>query len=365
MDPRAGLTGDILAKIVRSIPISGARVPKRFGLHGDPGGWVVVAGGGLGKFFCCHFVVHSEAQVAPIRKAFLSLNHPAFPLARLPFPCLYLPMKKAFFPVAICSSLFLLSQAANAKLPQLNEKPFLGYFIGIKDRKLQFGVTSDGKAMLFPLKRDGSPVSLFNPIPVSYEILETMPDGKVVSKTIKVESLATTHPATENPETPVTFTGMVTGNAAFEVTVAEERGGFSLSGKITDKGTLTNPLQFVISINFNPYKEGGGKDDEALEKFEKKIKREELSLTTTDSKREKIEFLSSVNPAKLYSQGLTKAELKTEGFGGIGFGLEAVGKSKIMFEEKVEKPFWNGFTARWSVNEDGDPAQAKLIVTAN
>ena len=73
---------------------------------------------------------------------------------------------------------------------------------------------------------------------------------------VKVDSLASAQPPVEDPKLPVTFTGKVTGDAAFEMTVAPERGGFSLSGKVTDKGSVTNPLQFVVTIDWNPYRDG-------------------------------------------------------------------------------------------------------------
>ena len=273
-------------------------------------------------------------------------------------------MKKTFLPIAICSSILLLSQGVRAELPELNEKPFLGYFVGVNNKKLQFGITADGKAVLYPLKRDGSPVALFNPIPVTYEILETMPDGKVVSKAIKPATLASSQPATLNPKTPVTLTGKVTGDAAFEISVTEVRDGFSLSGKVTDKGTLTNPLKFAISINFNPYKERGGKDDAAREKFVKSIKRDDLKLVAVGGKKGKIGFTEEVNVADEYSDGITSATLETGGYGGVEFTLEATGDSKIVFQDKGKQAVWNGFTTKWSVNEGGDAAQAKLLVTA-
>ena len=108
-----------------------------------------------------------------------------------------------------------------------------------------------------------------------------------------------------------------------------------------------------------------GDEDDALEKFEKKVKRDELRFETVGGKREKIEFLDKVTPAKLYTDGFTEAELRTGGYGGVTFGMEAVGKSKIEFEDKGEKELWSGFSTRWSVNADGDPGAAKLIVTAD
>jgi len=283
---------------------------------------------------------------------------------------LYPLMKSPFRYLAAASFLFLAAPPVHAELPPLMEKPWLGYFVGLNDRKLQFGITSKGKAILLPLKRDGTPHSRSNPINVNFEILETAPDGKVVGKQVREETLASEQPASENPEVPVKITGKVTGDAAFELTVARERGGFSLSGKITDKGTLTNPLQFVVTLDFDPHKDGPrqGADDnkkDAIEKFEEKIKRDELRFETVASKRGKIEFMDTLNPATLYPDGFTRAELRTGGYGGVTFELEAVGKSKIVFEDKGEQEFWKGFSTRWSVNGDGDPAQAKLLVTAN
>ena len=270
-------------------------------------------------------------------------------------------MKKTFLPLVLFSALLI---PAQAELPGLNEKPWLGYFVGIKDRKFQFGVTSKGEAILYPLKRDGSVQSLFNPIKINYEILETMPDGKVVSKRVKEESLSSEQPATEDPKQPMKLTGKVTGDAAFELVITSERNGFSISGKITDNGTLTNPLRFAVSVAFDPHKNAVKETESAQEKFEKELKREEIKLTLTNRDREKVEFLEKVNLAQKFPEGFTSAELDTEGYNGVEFALEAVGKSKIVFEDKGEQEVWKGIPFQWSVNPDGDPAQAKLIITA-
>lgn len=276
----------------------------------------------------------------------------------------YVRMTKRFFPIATLTSIFLLAPFAHADLPQMAEHPWLGYFIGIQNRKSQFGITGKGDGIMHPLKRDGTPQATTNPIKVHYEILETSPEGKVVSKQVRADTLQTNHEATDDPKEPVKFTGKVTGDAAFAVVVTPERGGYSITGTITDKGTLTGSLQFVITIDWNPYKAGiTGDGEEALEKFEKKVKRDALRLVTVSGEREKIEFLDKVNPSKLYPDGFTKAELRTEGYTEVTYEMEAVGKSKITFEDKGEKEFWNGFSTRWSVDEGGDPAQAKLIIT--
>ncbi len=284
-----------------------------------------------------------------------------FPLACDGFLRFPQGMKKVVLPLVLVSALLI---PAQAELPGLNEKPWLGYFVGIKDRKFQFGVTAKGEAILYPLKRDGSVQSLFNPIKINYEILETMPDGKVVSKRVNEESLTSEQPATEDPTQPVKIAGKVTGDAAFELVIASERSGFSISGKVTDNGTLTNPLRFAVSVAFNPHRSNGEKSESAQEKFEKELKREEIKLTLTNRDREKVEFLEKVNLAQKFPDGFTTAELDTEGYGGVEFQLEAVGPSKIVFEDKGEQEVWKGIPFQWSVNADGDPSQSKLVITA-
>lgn len=167
--------------------------------------------------------------------------------------------------LVIASGLFLASRVVQAELPTLQE-PWLGHFIGMKDGKFQFGVTTRGDGVLHPLKRNGDPVSIHNPIKVNFEVHETKPDGKVVSKKIQWDSLSSEQEAAVDPKDPLTFTGKTTGDATFEVTVVPGPEAVSLTGRILDKGTLTNPLTFAITTDFKPYKRVG----DNREAFEKK-----------------------------------------------------------------------------------------------
>lgn len=267
-------------------------------------------------------------------------------------------MKNQIAALAIASGFVFSASHATAQLPGLSEKPWLGYFLGLKDRKFQFGIITDGDALFEPLKRDGSAVSIHNPVKIHFEVLETMPDGKVVSKTIRKDTLASQSPAIEDPSKPVTFTGKVTGDAAFEVTVIPERGAVTFTGKITDKGTLSNPLSFAITSDFSPYKNASA-DDAEKDSFEKKIKRDEIRLEMVSGDREKLEFIEKTNPAETFKEGFTSADIRTEGYGGVGFEFEAVGKSKIIFEDKGEKALWDTFSLRWISTEPSDKLTIK------
>lgn len=251
----------------------------------------------------------------------------------------------------------------HAELPMITEKPWLGYFLGLKDKKFQFGITSKGEMVYEPLKRSGEAVNIHNPVKVHFEVLETMPDGKVVSKQVKAETLESTSPAVIDPEKPVLITGKTTGDAAFEVAIIPDRGEMSVTGRITDKGSLKNPLTFAVTFDFAPYKSETMDDDE-MKKFLKKIKRDEIRSELVDGGRAKLEFADEGNPATLHPKGFTALEIRTEAYGGVGFKFEASQKSNIILEDKGDRPLYKGFSIRWMINADADPTKEKLTIEA-
>lgn len=273
-------------------------------------------------------------------------------------------MKNPIPSLLVTAAILSLAPTTHAELPMLTEKPWLGYFLGYKDRKFQFGITSkDGQAIFEPLKSNGTPVNIHSPIKIQFKVLETMPDGKVVSRQIKASTLASAHPASDDPEKPVTVTGKVTGDIGFEYTITPERGAISISGKITDKGTVTNPVAFAVSMGFTPYKWQSEKPDDD-KAFEKKMKGDEMRLQLTSGKRAKIEFIDNINPATTHPEGFLAAEIRTEGYGGVNFELASTPKSKITFEDKGENPLWKTISLQWRVDEGADPATEKLTFGA-
>ena len=274
-------------------------------------------------------------------------------------------MKNALPCIALAAGLFLTPYTSHADLPGLKKQPWLGYFLGMETkRKFRFGVTAKGQGVLSALKSDGQPVYMNDPIQINFDVLETTPDGKTIRKQFRSDSLATDQEASEDPKSPVTFRGMVSGDATFEVTVSPERGGFSVSGRITDKGTITNPLHFAISADFTPYVSKPGDDESEIERFQKRAKKDVLRYETVTGKREKLEFLEETNPALSVPEAITKAQIETDGYGGIEFTLQASEKSQLTFDDKGSRPLWKGFTLCWKVDESVDTATQKLTITA-
>jgi hypothetical protein len=265
-------------------------------------------------------------------------------------------------PIFLCAVAIALSPAAHADLPMMKEKPWLGYFLGYKDRGARFLISSKGNTMFEPLKKDGTAIAVTNPVKLNFDIIETLPDGKTVRKKIDDDVFTSDSPASLDPKEPITIRGKVTGDATFEITVSEERGAISLTGRITDPGTNKNPLHLAISIDFLPYKHNGLETPEQQKNFEKKARRDEIRLELPMRERATLDFLDTMNPAKKAKDGFSSAEIRTEGYGGLRWQLTASEKSTLRFDDKGERPLWNGFTISWTSNPGTDPANEKFTI---
>ncbi|QTN33967.1 hypothetical protein HZ994_17135 [Akkermansiaceae bacterium] len=252
---------------------------------------------------------------------------------------------------------------SHADLPMIQEKPWLGTFLGYDSKSARFGISSKGNALIEPLKRDGTPIAVTNPVKVKFDIFETLPDGSTVRKMIADDAFTSDSPASIDPDKPVTIRGKATGDATFEITASEDRGAISLTGRITDKGTLTNPLRLAISIDLLPYKYSNQGDKDSQQKsFEKKAKRDEIRIELANREKLKFDFLDTMNLHEKTKDGFVSAEIRTEGYGGLRWNLTASPKSKLHFEDKGDRPVWNGFSISWSVNEGADPAAEKFTI---
>lgn len=105
---------------------------------------------------------------------------------------------------------------APAQLAMLDEAPFFGYHSAFANKRFLIGLAADGKILLRPMSDKSEPVSSLIQIEIKPVIEETMPDGKVAMRQVKVESLQTDKPITANLE-KVLVTGKTAGDAAFEL----------------------------------------------------------------------------------------------------------------------------------------------------
>jgi hypothetical protein len=244
-----------------------------------------------------------------------------------------------------------------AALPTMTEKQWLGYFVGVENRAFQFGFTSEGKAMIKPGKK-GAWVSSKLTIPVTFKVLETMPDGKVVSRQIQPESLESAQPATDKPQN-VVIKGKVTGDAGFEIFINEERGGISLGGRLLEPGILKNPLRFAIELKipdvYVDAKKNG--DKKAGKAFEEKTKNDRLQLVWTDKKRVKQSLTEAVDAgsAEINGPGIAGVQLELGAYHGRKIEVMASENSSITLENKPPAALVEGFSMTWTADVAKDP----------
>ena len=253
----------------------------------------------------------------------------------------------------------------SAELPGLQEKEWLGYFVGFKNKKFQFGITSQGKAAIKVMGKKGEPLAQKLTIPVEFLVEEIQPDGKVKAKNLKPESLESVQPATNKPQ-QIVIRGKVTGDATFEVFVNEDRGVISLGGRLLDPGTLTkNPVRFSIRVKFPdayPGAKAAGDKKEAKE-LEEKSKNDRLELSWTDGTRvrQPTDMPVAASSKEINGPGIAAMQVEFSAFDEKKFEFTASPSSTMTLSGGPAAPLHEGFTLTWRADPAKDPeAKARL-----
>lgn len=263
----------------------------------------------------------------------------------------------------VLAILLACTSLSTAQLPSLDKKPWQNYFFVLKQRKFQFGITTEGEAVFHPLTKRGEIIHVNNPVIFKIEILESKSDGKFTSKKINPGSLKSEQPPAFNPDKPVTYTGTVTGDAEFEITFIPSREGFAVTGKITDKGKLTNPLKIAIKMGLRPYIKDTTRTINETKSFEQRIKRDKFEATIASGNRKSYDFKKSANFHADMPDGVESLVMKSAGYDFTEFKVSTVSSSKIMFEEQIQVVA-DGADIRWIIPTESDPATDILEISA-
>ncbi len=241
----------------------------------------------------------------------------------------------------------------------MNDEKWLGLFLGFENKNLRFQFDSKGESQIKLYKKKGEFHREDLTISIDYQIEELMPDGKLVSKKIMADSLESSQPATTKPK-DVIIKGKVTGDAAFEIFVTEDRGTISLGGRVTDHGRLTkNPLRFSIQVNFpNAYPDSHSiTDDKKLKEFENDISKDRLQLIFTDGKRLRTKTSETIDPnsKEIREAQISAAQLEYASYKGHKFSIAALPNSSMVLKTTPMKPLFAGLKFTWTADPVKDP----------
>lgn len=252
------------------------------------------------------------------------------------------------------STLFLAAAGlvSAGELPQVNDKPWLGWFVGVEERHFRFGVRGDGEASLIPLSDRDEPVSSRYWIDIEPVIEEILPGGRVRTKQYQDDGWETEADPTDELET-VTYRGTVTDGARFEVHFevdgSEIRGG----GRLLDAGGLTdNPIRFAIRVKIpNVYVYQDNED-----RLEDLADGDRIRMERADGEDLRFDGMDVVWAEKEHSgPGIRTARIDLEGYDGAKIDLDSGEAGLFEFWNGSKRELHKGFTMGWKPDPEKDP----------
>lgn len=248
---------------------------------------------------------------------------------------------------------------ASAQLPSLTDKDHLGYFVAADRRTLQFRIESDGRTVINVLDSKGLPLNKDYAISVAFNVEETTPDGKTISRKFIPDSLQSEQEATTKPK-DLTIKGKVTGDIEFEASVTEDRGAFILGGRLLNPAGLKNPTRFTIDVGIPKAVPKSKKDEDekkAAKEQKERIKSDKVQLLWTDGKKARITSDQEVEGSskEVTGPGITSASIEFAVFEERKITVTASPNSSIRLSNKAKQSLSEGFTLSWSADPAKDP----------
>ncbi|MFU8893114.1 MAG: hypothetical protein ACNA8L_05740 [Luteolibacter sp.] len=268
---------------------------------------------------------------------------------------------------------------AHARLPSLDQSPWIGYFAGSKATRGMFGITVDG-TLYYNHSADLENVNsgYFHRIHPSVE--ETRPDGEIVRHRLDPDSLKTADQPTTSP-TMITYQGKVRGGAVIEVVVDFSRRDVSIGGRIVQPAAGNTPQRFILHVEAPPFYLSYGEDrirreGSAAEKAELERRnapqraiaaKETLVLRRLNGTRVRQPILDSVD--------LTSPDFNGDGFNTIDIDLNALRGRKVaitttenarmkLSNEKPQPIFKHRYDVIWMEDPaTKNPGRGRLVFT--
>ena len=236
-------------------------------------------------------------------------------------------------------------------LPQLNEDPWTGWYMGMQSRDFRLGVNIEGEIFVIGMKNRKDPVTRAYQLVVSPVVEELTGNGRKVSKAVQPDGWEAVTPASNEPD-KIVYRGTVTGGARFEVVIEPTKEGFIAGGRVIDAGTLNDPLRFSFRCRMpDTYKYK--KNEEELEK---EASRDGFEFVHVDGKKVKLDGMSKVDAEspEVMGDGLKSASIE---FGVIDAEVEIsnLGGGRLELWNEGERELYSGLSVNWAHDSAKDP----------
>lgn len=256
-------------------------------------------------------------------------------------------------------SLLLASLAHADMLPQLDDKPWTGWFAGYETRKFRFGVNREGEAYLMPMKNRDETIYNKNWIRLT-PVIEVVREGRgPITKKIEMNGWAAQTEASDEAE-KISYRGTVTGGAVFEVTIEIDGATIRMGGRLVEEGTLAGEkLRFGVRAKM-PNLHYREKDED---KLEDKTGDDRYDFIRVGGEKEKLDGWDMVDGDEFTQDGFSAVRIDMESYEGR---LDMIAGPGGHFEIWTggEKRAYQSMSVNWIHQPEKDPnGEARFELT--
>lgn len=263
-------------------------------------------------------------------------------------------------------------KTVNAQLPMAKDAPELGYFALLMEKKLKFGINTEGGIEIQPLNREKNPEG--EPLNIEPSIVETQPGGNEIPRRLVANTLETNEaPAARLTKT--SYRGKADNGAVMEAAVEASRGVIFLGGKILEKGQGMNPQHVGFAIPMHHVYNGdtnriaeienAEEKEEEQKAFMKKTRNDSISLRLAGGKRLKYKMQEAIGPLNEQIKGaaIEQVELEYAAYPDHKFLFTAAPGSQITLVAGDGTPLHKSLSIGWKSNPEKDPeGKARLAL---
>lgn len=249
------------------------------------------------------------------------------------------------------------------ELPAVQEKPFLGSFLGFSgSRDFDFAVGADAESELF-FKERRERLKLNDSVIRFYYVLEEKIKDRWISRRMTEDGFETAYDATDEPEPgkPISFVATFTGETKVEIVHVFGKDTVTIANRIVDKKTENEVRVGVKIVIGDLYRHLTGEVSER--ELRSKIKKSTVTVEPVEGKKTRLDLDKKFTLQEEFPKGARSFSLKSDRIGGHEFMVRTEESALGRFEFRQTREAYHGFPFLWWPNpEKNGEKGARLVV---